>query len=187
MGAKKVSAPVGISLREFARRDGCSDRLVRNAVSSGKLKVFADGRLDPALVGSGWRKTNRNAESTADESAPADDDLSAKLRAGDVLTLADAERVKASALALKHLLAAGKSSGQLVEAEAAERILFEEARAARDSWLNWPARNAPMIAAELGVTVEAVVETLDRHVRVHLSELGEPDARFREEAEEILA
>lgn len=56
----------GISIREFARRDGCNDRLVRDAVKSGRLKAFDDGSLDGQLVGTGWRKGNRDAaEATA--------------------------------------------------------------------------------------------------------------------------
>lgn len=136
-------------------------------------------------MGSGWRKTNRAADPGADESAG--EGLDEALLAGRVLDLAGAEKVKASALALKHLLGARKASGDLVEAEAAERIFFEEARAQRDAWLNWPARQGPMIAAELGASVDQVVEVLDRHVRTHLVELGEPDPRFRDEAPEGLA
>ena len=50
---------LGISRREFAKRDGCDERLVRNAIESGHLPTLEDGTLDPALVGTGWRKTNR--------------------------------------------------------------------------------------------------------------------------------
>ncbi len=65
-----MSAPSDtVSIREFARLDGCSDKLVRRAISEGKLRVSADGKLDHALAGTGWRRTNRRAAEGADISA----------------------------------------------------------------------------------------------------------------------
>lgn len=61
----------GISIREFARRDGCSDTLVRRAIKDGYLPAFEDGTLNPALVGTPWRKgNNAPANPTANRSAP---------------------------------------------------------------------------------------------------------------------
>ncbi|TMV49259.1 hypothetical protein FGG78_40180, partial [Thioclava sp. BHET1] len=48
----------GISIREFARRDGCSDTAVRKAIKDGRLRKLDDGTLDPDLVGTGWRPGN---------------------------------------------------------------------------------------------------------------------------------
>ncbi len=65
-----MSAPSDtVSIREFARIDGCSDKLVRRAISEGKLRVSADGKLDRALAGTGWRRTNRRAAEGADSGA----------------------------------------------------------------------------------------------------------------------
>lgn len=50
--------PKKISIREFARRDGCSDTLVRKAIQSGYLTAEADGKLNARLVGTGWRRSN---------------------------------------------------------------------------------------------------------------------------------
>ena len=63
-----MSAPLtaGISIREFARREGCDDKLVRRKIKSCHLKALPDGTLDPELVGSGWNKTNRRTADTAD-------------------------------------------------------------------------------------------------------------------------
>ena len=41
-----------------------------------------------------------------------------------------------NAMALKHLIAAGLESGQLIKLEVADRVLFETGRAQRDAWLN---------------------------------------------------
>ena len=57
-----MSTPeTGTSIREFARRDSCDPKLVRRAIGRGSLSKLADGTLDPAHVGGGWRRTNRRA------------------------------------------------------------------------------------------------------------------------------
>jgi hypothetical protein len=59
----------GVSIREFARREGCSDTLVRRAVKQGRLRAFEDKTIDPALVGSAWRERNAVTPATANSSA----------------------------------------------------------------------------------------------------------------------
>ncbi|HEV2365415.1 MAG TPA: hypothetical protein VGS12_14595 [Caulobacteraceae bacterium] len=171
----------GVSIREFARREGCDDKVVRRAISAGNLKTLADGSLDPSLVGSLWRKRNRAADS-ADSADSADtdplDEGGVELLASGEASVAQADRIKANALALKHLLAARRAAGDLVETALAERILFEGARQVRDAWANWPARAGPLIAADLGIAPDQVVEILNGHVHVQLAELGEPEADF---------
>ncbi|MDQ1157413.1 hypothetical protein QE385_001740 [Sphingomonas sp. SORGH_AS 950] len=48
-----------VSVRAFAKLDGCSHTLVSKAIKRGNLPVTADGLIDPALAGTGWRKRNR--------------------------------------------------------------------------------------------------------------------------------
>ncbi len=197
----------GISIREFARRDGCSDKVVRTAIAAKKLKTLPDGSLDEALVKTGWRKGNRGADKGADEvrtvrtsprkSAPParaadtidaaelDDDeedqagdLIARLLSGEVLDLAMSERAKASALALRQMVNARRDAGALVEIELAERVLFEGARRFRDAVANWPTRVAPLLAADLDVPAEKVVEALNAHVHELLQSLGQPEPDF---------
>jgi hypothetical protein len=78
---------------------------------------------------------------------------------------------------LKQLEFAVKS-GELISSEMAAGVLFEEFRAARDAWLNWPTAVAPHMAADLGVDIDKLVEVLTRYVHQHLSELGEPAGDF---------
>lgn len=210
-----------VSVRQFAKLDGCSHTLVGKAVREGKLSVSADGRLDPALAGTGWRKRNRDgntggntakvaaAVSTPRKARPpastpagqaptvafsdeieagdivVDDtiDFIAEVLAGRFVLTGAAERVKENALAAKNLLAARKDAGDLVDIELAEAILFEQARQFRDAWMNWPARVGPMIAAEVGVSPDAVVEALNKHVQQQLQDLGEPEAEFTDTGE----
>ncbi len=64
--AKVPPKPAGISIREFAERDGCNDKLVRRVLDNGHLAMLPAGGLDPALVGTGWRERNRQASEGAD-------------------------------------------------------------------------------------------------------------------------
>jgi len=206
-----MSAPKRyVGVREFARLDGCSDKLVRNAIKAGKLPVSADGKVDAALAGSGWRRLNRHAEQGADKAAdPAKvsappvrtrsrkkpsaaeveaaiekivdedaEDFLANVLAGEFASIVRAEQIKENGLAAKHLIAARKEAGSLVEVERAEAILFEQARASRDAWAGFPARVGPLIAADLDVDTDRVVEALTIHVQQLLEQLGEPEADF---------
>ena len=49
---------IGISIREFARREGCSHTLVNRAIKQNRIKQLEDGSLDPTLVGTAWRESN---------------------------------------------------------------------------------------------------------------------------------
>jgi hypothetical protein len=202
-----MSAPADrVSIRQFAKLDGCDDKLVRRAITQGKLPKSEDGKLDPALAGTGWRKRNRNRPADADsapivrtprttaaKSAPSADEVESaadnlfaeeaedfltKVLEGHFADQAHAERIKENALAAKHLLAARKEAGNLVEIEAAEKILFDTQRSQRDAWLNFPTRIGPVLAAELGVEADKVVEAITAHVQQQLEDLGEPDADF---------
>lgn len=211
-----MSAPSEtVSVREFARLDGCDEKLVRRAIKSGKLRISGDGRLDPALAGTGWRKSNRRtgggadtgadklknvrtrvrtrkmSAPTAEEAEEASEELFSEeiegfldnVLNGQYADTATAERVKENALAAKHLLAARRDAGHLVEVEAAEMILFETQRAQRDAWMNFPTRIGPLLAAEIGVDAEKVVEALTVHVHQQLDDLGEPEADFTHKRE----
>ncbi len=184
-----------VSIREFARLDGCDDALVRRAIKSGKLRVSEDGKVAVDQVGTGWRRANRKAEKPADngadspkKSAPADveadlaalgdEDFIAEVLAGRFHTIVGAERIKENALAAKHLLAARRDAGDVVDIEVAEAVLFDQARQYRDALMNWPVRVGPLIAAELGVSADPVVEQLNIHVQQLLNDLGEPDPDF---------
>lgn len=60
MSAPGQSPQQSVSVRQFAKLDGCDEALVRRAIRNGKLKAEPDGTVDPALAGSGWRRSNRN-------------------------------------------------------------------------------------------------------------------------------
>ena len=72
-------------------------------------------------------------------------------------------------------------SGLLVERALAEKVLFEKARQARDAWLCWPSKTAPLVAAALGLeNSDALLVELTAHVHKQIAQLGNADvADFR--------
>ncbi|SRR5665213_119737 len=92
---------------------------------------------------------------------------------GKTATQADAATIKENALALKHSLEALRLNGSLVEIEIAEAEFFEEARSARDSWLNFAAKVGPKIAADLGLNPDRVVEVLTPLIHQQITDMGE--------------
>ncbi len=57
--------------------------------------------------------------------------------------------------------------------------MFRLAREERDAWINWPARVAALMAAELGVEAHPMQKVLETHVRAQLAELAEVRPEFR--------
>ena len=72
-----------------------------------------------------------------------------------------------------------KLKGELIERARALALVFRLAREVRDAWVNWPARAAALMAADLGVEPAAMQKVLEKHVRAHLDELAEVRPDFR--------
>jgi hypothetical protein len=198
--------PQGISIREFARREGVSDTLVRKALKLNRLKAFDDKTIDPTLVGSAWRESNaKGANQSANSSHPVrtspqvrteprtetprvpfeseslPDAAKRYVDSGvEMLDYAAALQKKENYLAHLRELEYEQKAGSLVDLDTATAILFEEFRAQRDAWLNWPTRVGPLVAADLGVEADRVVEALTGHVHKQIAQLGEPEANFSE-------
>ena len=188
-----------ISRREFARREGCNDKVIRRAIAGGFLALSEGELLDASLVGGPWRKANRNRADTSGSadtdkaagadipivSAPAEPaaagapgaDEAAEEGAGGIPKLADSEARRVHYLALQREDEYRKRRGELVELATAKQVLFEEFRAARDAWLAWPGNCAALIAATLGVEPGPVLEVLTFHVRKQIDALAEPTGR----------
>jgi len=182
----------GVSIREFARREGVSDTLVRKALKLNRLKAFDDGSINPSLAGSNWREGNAKGANPANQNAnptvrssrgdevdavTLEEEAAQLLESGGVATsdYAEALRRKENYLALLRQLEYEQKSGSLVDLEVAEKILFEQARASRDAWLNWPTRIGPLLAADLGLEADRVVGALTEYVHKHISQLGTPE------------
>jgi hypothetical protein len=172
-----LSAPApaadGISIREFARRSGLDDKQVRRGIESGRLKSLADGKLDPADVGTAWRKSIRhradNADNAdadnADKVTPVRTQLSAPAVApkakpeetpeaaaerivresGATMSLGEAETLKENYLALLRQLEYDVKSGLVVAVADVARIVGEQYAQVRTRLLAIPAEQAPQL------------------------------------------
>lgn len=92
------------------------------------------------------------------------------------MDLEEAKRVKENYLAFLNKHDYEKKSGQVIDLQLAESFLFEEARRWRDTWLNFPAKAAPYIAADLGVEADVILELLTKHIHEQIEMLGESNS-----------
>lgn len=193
-----------VTQREFARLEGCDPKQVRRALESGRLVANAEGKLDTAQVGGGWRKPRVDSKeapakraavkASKGEDIPKDVPTEMSLPGPAGETVAGVPVIQsAEGASLKRAVAhkedfAGRlkeleyrhKAGELVELEVARQVLFTEFRAARDAWLNWPTRFAALIAADLGIEqADRVAEVLTNYVHKQLATLGEPRGQFR--------
>jgi len=101
------------------------------------------------------------------------------LPAGGNVTFVQARTAHEIAKAHLARLKLQERRGELVDRARATALVFRLAREERDAWLNWPARSAALMAAELGVEAHSMQKVLETHVRAHLAELAEIKPEFR--------
>lgn len=141
-----------VSIREFARRDGCSHTLVQNAIREGYL-TLQSGRLDAALVKSPWRPSNRHGgRGTTGNDAVASfgetpTAAAERIVGGAValLSIADAEQVKENYLARLRQLEYDQKAGAVVPVAEVAKVLGARCAAVRTMLLSIPAEAAPEI------------------------------------------
>ena len=104
---------------------------------------------------------------------------------GQAMTFMQARTANEVLKAQERRLRLQQMKGELVDRAKAVAQVFRLAREERDAWVNWPARVAAMMAAELsasgseaaGATMQVdqhqLHTVLERHVREHLAELAE--------------
>ena len=188
----------GMSEREYAARAGLSRGAIQKAKAAGRLVLHADGSIDSGGVRRPARRRDRPVEAAgAPSPTPAQPKLkpvpNAALSAvGDTLrenglpppatggaTFLQAKTANEVLKSQERRLKLQKLKGELVDRARAEALVFRLARETRDAWVNWPARAAALIAAELGLEPAAMQKVLEAHVRAHLDELAEGPARSR--------
>jgi hypothetical protein len=183
------------SNRELARQLGVSETAVRRAEKAGRIRREPDGAWDPARVKAAWegntdpaqqrrepggrerRRPARSAVKPVPEAAlgAVRDTLrehGEPVSAGG-MTFMQARTANEVLKAQERRLRLQQMKGELLDRAKAVPQVFRLARDERDAWVNWPARVAAMIAAELEVDPHRLHTVLERHVREHLAELAE--------------
>jgi hypothetical protein len=178
----------GMSEREYAARAGLSRGAIQKAKGAGRLVLHADGSIDPEA--SDARRAVAT-DPTKQRDAPTPPKLkpvptAAVAAVGDTLrehglpppsgggaTFLQAKTANEVLKSHERRLKLQKLKGELVDRARADALVFRLARETRDAWVNWPARAAALIAAEVGIDPATMQKVLEAHVRAHLDELAE--------------
>lgn len=150
------------STREAARRIGVTETALRKAEQSSRIAREPDGTWD-------IDKTRRRMVETADP-------IRSPLASGAGAEGTPFARLKIAQLALKveaQRLALDADKRRLLDVAAANTAIDEIAGAMRDALLNWPARVAGLIAAELNVDPHLLQTILQSHITDLLTEAAD--------------
>jgi len=185
------------SNRELARQLGVSETAVRRAERAGRIRREPDGSWDPTKVQAAWSDNTDQAQQRREPGAGERSGRPARMKPvpetavgavrdtlrehgkpiaaapGQAMTFMQARTANEVLKAQERRLRLQRMKGELVDRAKAVAQVFRLAREERDAWVNWPARVAAMIAAELEVDPHQVHTVLERHVREHLAELAE--------------
>jgi hypothetical protein len=181
------------SNRELARQLGVSETAVRRAETAGRIKREADGAWDPARVKAAWAINTDQAQQRPAQSGrptghrralkPVPDAALGAVRdtlreqgepvSAGGMTFMQARTANEVLKAQERRLRLQQMKGELVDRAKAVAQVFKLARDERDAWVNWPARVAAMMAAEIEVDAHKLHTVLERQVREHLNELAE--------------
>jgi hypothetical protein len=181
---------MGLSIRAYARQRGVSHVAVLRAVKLGRVVLEPDGTVDAAKADASWERSSDPsrrkpvAEKLRPVAEPALGSVRETLReqglpSGTRVTFVEARTAHEIAKAHLARLKLQKRKGELVDRASAAALVFRLAREERDSWINWPARVAALMAAELGVEAHPMQKVLETHVRAQLAELAEVRPEFR--------
>jgi hypothetical protein len=181
------------SNRELARQLGVSETAVRRAEKAGRIKREADGAWNPTTVKAAWasntdqtqQRPARSSRTTGRQRTmkPVPEAALGAVRetlrehgepvSAGGMTFMQARTANEVLKAQERRLRLQQMKGELVDRPKAVAQVFRLARDERDAWVNWPARVASLMAAELEVDPHQLHTVLERHVRDHLAELAE--------------
>jgi len=181
------------SNRELARQLGVSETAVRRAETAGRIKREADGSWNLAKVKAAWASNTDHAQQRPARSGrpignrralkPVSEAAVGAVRdtlrehgepvSAGGMTFMQARTANEVLKAQERRLRLQQMKGELVDRAKAVAQVFRLARDERDAWVNWPARVAAMMAAEIEIDAHKLHTVLERHVRDHLGELAE--------------
>jgi hypothetical protein len=181
------------SNRELARQLGISETAVRRAGKAGRIKREPDGSWDAVKAKAAWSDNTDQAQQRPAGTGgrtgkhrtlkPVPEAAMGAVRdtlrehgepvSAGGMTFMQARTANEVLKAQERRLRLQQMKGELVDRARAVAQVFRLARDERDAWVNWPARVAAMIAAELEVDTHKLHTVLERHVRDHLAELAE--------------
>jgi hypothetical protein len=192
--------------RAPVRRPRVSRGAIQKAKAAGRLVLYPDGSINAAASDARRTETTDPSKTRKAPEAKLKPVPEAAVAAvGDTLreqglavpavgggtTFLQAKTANEVLKAQERRIRLQKLKGELIERARALALVFRLAREERDAWVNWPARAAALMAAELSascreatgqqITVEpaAMQKVLEKHVRAHLDDLAEVRPDFR--------
>jgi len=193
----------GMSERAYANHAGLSRGAIQKAKVAGRLVLHGDSSINAAASDkkrvattdpSKQRRTAKaklkpvpNAALSAVGDTLREQGMSAPAT-GTSTTFLQAKTANEVLKTQERRLKLQKMKGELVDKACATALVFRLAREERDAWINWPARAAALMAAELSAALseagqDVTLETslmqniLEAHVRAQLVDLGQ-NVRF---------
>jgi len=176
------------SNRELARQLGVSETAIRKAEKAGRIRKEAGGGWDLAKVRAAWGSNTDQAQQRG-RMKPVPEAAVGAVRdtlkeqgeavAAGAMTYMQARTANEVLKAQERRLKLQQIKGEVVDRAKAVAQVFRLARDERDAWINWPARAAAVIAAELQVDSHQLHTVLERQVREHLAELAEIKPNLR--------
>ena len=179
------------SNRALARHIGVSETAVRRAEKAGRIRREPDGAWDLARVQAAWSSNTGRAQQRRQHGAmkPVPEAAVGAVRetlrehgepvSAGSMTFMQARTANEVLKAQERRVRLQRMKGELVDRVKAVAQVFRLARDEPDAWVNWPARVAAMMAAELEVDQHRLHTVLERHVRDHLAELAEVRPNLR--------
>jgi hypothetical protein len=161
--AATLTTPETLSKKAFAAHLGVTQARVSQLIEAG-LPVRPNGRI---AVEDGVSWYTANVDPNRAKGSPPDPARGRTVPPDS--PRAEMERIKADRERIK----LERELGAVIDRKAAEKAIFERARAERDSWLSFVSRAAPDLAAELDAEPARCFAVLDRLIREHLRELSQ--------------
>ena len=157
---------------------------MRKAIRTGRITPLADGSVDPVTADRDWVRNTDQAQqrgavkavSAAAIAAVQETMAAAPAALGNGgtggTTFLQARTANEVLKAQTNKLRLAKLKGELIERKSTLAQVHALARAEREAWLNWPARIAATLAAELDLDAGTLARVLEQAVHTHLTELG---------------
>ena len=170
------------SRRARAERLGLSEAMLRRHEGWGTIQAdWDDERILEALKAAqnpareaieavGQLRTGRGVKAPI-EGAPIEGAPVKPAKAGAMppMTFNEARAVNENLKAARLKIELAELEGRLIDRDEAVKAVRTFAQQDRDAILAWPARSAPVIAAEFGVDPHALHAALDESLRAHLT------------------
>ncbi len=150
-----------LSIRAYARHKNITEGAVRKAIKSGRITLDKNKKIDADIADEQWEENTDISKQRF--SNPTEN----KVSYSKVKTAHEFQKMKRTELALK------KEKGELIDKATVKAHVFKMGRQVRDSWVNWPARVAALMAADLNIDEHEMHTILEKYVREHLDDIGE--------------